>query len=512
MLIVLAGIAWASKTRLRLERIDPTEFASDGKIKIYASIVELEGTVVEDKSAPQFQLRVNGNLVGRPEKMTRFTTSGDPLDVVLVVESSALYGPPKVVAPPPAPPPPRKGPKDKKKPKGPPLPPPPVPKRVTSAEEPLEKVKDAAKALLEAMSPKWRVLVINYGEDVTPHPPFRAPQAAHDAIEELITDQESGDLRLAEAVRAALLELNKPRPDNALARRLIVVVSDGLNSTMDRKVFKSLGDAAAKARVPIHTIAFSANDDRGPLLNLGEIAKRSNGTFRWAKNADDLKNQIETLGEELHKQYVLTFALDMRSLDGKTFELVCEDLVSNPLVYDESGGTIGVPAGAGKRNLPWWLWASIGGGLLLIGLIIFLAKRPKRPQMRFATTRGGQQPQAQAQPQRQAAPQPQAQPQPQRAAQGSLIVISGQLSGQRIPVGAQPLLVGKGPSTLMISDDPTVSTRHAQIAIDRGMFVITDLGSTNGTFVNNQRISQPTRLSDGDLVRFGNTQVKFRIE
>src|SRR6185295_16744758 len=170
------------------------------------------------------------------------------------------------------------------------------------------------------------------GGDVTPHPPFRAPQAAADPIDELVTDTESGDLRLAEAVRAGLLELNKPRPDSALARRLIVVVSDGLNSTMDRKVFKSLGDAAAKARVPIHTIAFSANDDRGPLLNLGEIAKRSNGTFRWAKNADDLKNQIETLSDELHKQYVLTFALDLGSLDGKTFVLTCEDLVSNPLV------------------------------------------------------------------------------------------------------------------------------------------------------------------------------------
>jgi pSer/pThr/pTyr-binding forkhead associated (FHA) protein len=103
-------------------------------------------------------------------------------------------------------------------------------------------------------------------------------------------------------------------------------------------------------------------------------------------------------------------------------------------------------------------------------------------------------------------------PQQQRAAHGMVIVISGALSGQRIAVGAQPLTVGKGPATLQITDDPAVSTRHAQIAIDRGMFVITDLGSTNGTFVNNQRITTPVRLSDGDLVRFGNTQIKFRVE
>ncbi|HEX8951501.1 MAG TPA: FHA domain-containing protein [Polyangia bacterium] len=50
------------------------------------------------------------------------------------------------------------------------------------------------------------------------------------------------------------------------------------------------------------------------------------------------------------------------------------------------------------------------------------------------------------------------------------------------------------------------------MALRGGAFVVTDLGSTNGTFVNNQRIAQPTRLGDGDLLRFGNTQMKFRAE
>ena len=76
---------------------------------------------------------------------------------------------------------------------------------------------------------------------------------------------------------------------------------------MDKNAFRTLGHSAAKDLVPIHTIAFSPRDDRGPLLNLGEISKLSNGTFRWARNADDLRDQIETLADELYKQYVLTF-------------------------------------------------------------------------------------------------------------------------------------------------------------------------------------------------------------
>jgi pSer/pThr/pTyr-binding forkhead associated (FHA) protein len=102
---------------------------------------------------------------------------------------------------------------------------------------------------------------------------------------------------------------------------------------------------------------------------------------------------------------------------------------------------------------------------------------------------------------------------PVRAAtSGVLIVVSGALAGQRITVGAQPVTIGKGPSTLQVSDDPTVSTRHAELVLRGGAFIVTDLGSTNGTFVNSQRISQPTRMSDGDLLRFGNTQMKFRTE
>jgi pSer/pThr/pTyr-binding forkhead associated (FHA) protein len=65
---------------------------------------------------------------------------------------------------------------------------------------------------------------------------------------------------------------------------------------------------------------------------------------------------------------------------------------------------------------------------------------------------------------------------------------------------------------LQIADDPAVSTRHAELAQRGTLFVVTDVGSTNGTFVNSQSIAQPTRPNDGALLRFGNTQTKFRIE
>jgi FHA domain len=527
--LTLAAVpADASKPRLRLERIDASRFESDGTVRVFASVVELEGNIDDGRAAPAFVLKMNGKSVGRPEKGQQFQGAAEALDLVLVVESSALYGPKKIVVPPPAPPPPPTTAKQKQK--GKKAPPAPAQKgkkiaadvlkqAVPAGEEPLDKVKDAVHALLEGLSPRVRVLLIDYGADLTAHPPFRPAAAVSPDVDDLMPDGEAGDLALVKAINAALVELGKPRDTNngvAPARRLVVVVSDGLNSAMDRKTFKALGDAAARARVPIHTIAFSPTDERGPLLNLGEISKRSNGTFRWARTAEDLRAQIDTLADELNKQYVLTYKIDARSLEGKTFQLVCEDLVSNSLVYDSSGGSFGY-APATRPLVPWWLWGL--AGIVLFGgaaAVLIARARPKK-RMKFSPYKNtGAQAAVAPKPAtalRPVAPAPQPQPPPERApTRGTLIVVSGALAGQRVDVGAQPVLIGKGPATLQITDDPTVSTRHAEVALRGGAFVVTDLGSTNGTFVNNHRLTQPTRLSDGDLLRCGNTQLKFRAE
>src|SRR4029078_5980004 len=110
--------------------------------------------------------------LGRPLRMQPFSGAGEPLDLVLVIESSALYGPKKIVVPPPAPPAP-KGERAKPQ-KGKPAAP--TKNRgnkvardtqvVPPGGEPLDKVKDAVHALLEGLSPRVRVLLIDYGADL----------------------------------------------------------------------------------------------------------------------------------------------------------------------------------------------------------------------------------------------------------------------------------------------------------------------------------------------------------
>lgn len=91
-----------------------------------------------------------------------------------------------------------------------------------------------------------------------------------------------------------------------------------------------------------------------------------------------------------------------------------------------------------------------------------------------------------------------------------LFVIQGHQQGQVITLDGKPALVGRDNGAKMRLDDDTVSREHARIRVDAGRAIVEDLGSLNGTFVNEQRIHAPTVINDGDQLRFGdNTIVKF---
>lgn len=89
-----------------------------------------------------------------------------------------------------------------------------------------------------------------------------------------------------------------------------------------------------------------------------------------------------------------------------------------------------------------------------------------------------------------------------------LVALSGPLSGQRFAV-SQPLELGREAAGLPLSFDPSVSRRHALLAPAQVGLTITDLGSTNGTFLNRQRVQQAVATL-GDVLKVGSTE--FRVE
>jgi hypothetical protein len=74
--------------------------------------------------------------------------------------------------------------------------------------------------------------------------------------------------------------------------------------------------------------------------------------------------------------------------------------------------------------------------------------------------------------------------------------------GERVELGPH-LDIGRGPASDLVLDDAFVSGRHASVDYDQQGLVLSDLDSTNGTYVNEKRIKDPTRLRRGDVVQIG---------
>lgn len=89
-----------------------------------------------------------------------------------------------------------------------------------------------------------------------------------------------------------------------------------------------------------------------------------------------------------------------------------------------------------------------------------------------------------------------------------LVVLSGGRIGQRVVLGADPMLIGRGSACSLILQGDSISRQHARIEWTGSTHVLMDLGSTNGSFVNYERVGR-RELNDGDHVQIGKTLLKY---
>jgi hypothetical protein len=116
----------------------------------------------------------------------------------------------------------------------------------------------------------------------------------------------------------------------------------------------------------------------------------------------------------------------------------------------------------------------------------------------------------QAKPKKQPAKPRQKQRKPARGVPTKLQIVGGPNSGQSVPLGEDPILLGRGTDATIRLDDDYVSTRHARFASNGEQWFVEDLGSTNGTYLGSQRITSPVAVGLGIQVRLGKTIVELR--
>ena len=91
----------------------------------------------------------------------------------------------------------------------------------------------------------------------------------------------------------------------------------------------------------------------------------------------------------------------------------------------------------------------------------------------------------------------------------SFLVRSGALTGQRLAVKTPIANVGRADYNDVVVPDPSVSTSHAKLQRREGVWVLVDLDSTNGTFVDGERVKGEAPLAPGAMVRLGDVQLVF---
>jgi pSer/pThr/pTyr-binding forkhead associated (FHA) protein len=148
-----------------------------------------------------------------------------------------------------------------------------------------------------------------------------------------------------------------------------------------------------------------------------------------------------------------------------------------------------------------WLFVIAAIGVVRTDLLGGSATSPRRSR--------GRQPQTQnLRPPREARPA-----KPTRAGRGSprlLVVTAGALKGTSLDLAQQQITLGRANDATLVLNDDYASSRHARIFPQDGQWIVEDLGSTNGTYLDRQKVTQPTPVPLGVPIRIGKTVLELR--
>ena len=122
-----------------------------------------------------------------------------------------------------------------------------------------------------------------------------------------------------------------------------------------------------------------------------------------------------------------------------------------------------------------------------------------------ATTRKGKARQAQA-------PRPgrPARPPRGRGSPRVLLVTAGALKGTSLDLSQQQITLGRANDATLVLNDDYASSRHARIFPQDGQWIVEDLGSTNGTYLDRQKVTRPMPVPLGVPIRIGKTVLELR--
>jgi hypothetical protein len=147
--------------------------------------------------------------------------------------------------------------------------------------------------------------------------------------------------------------------------------------------------------------------------------------------------------------------------------------------------------------------------LAVLWLFVIAAVGVVRTDM-FGPSRSARRRRRQRKPAQPRAPRP---PRAVRTSRGTpqrLLVTVGGAAGTMIGLTDQQITIGRANDATLVLNDDYASSRHARLFPQDGQWIVEDLGSTNGTYLDRQKVTQPTPVPPGVPIRIGKTVLELR--
>jgi uncharacterized protein YegL len=315
--------------------------------------------------------------------------------------------------------------------------------------ESFDRAKAALIELIDKRTTFERIAVVAFGGQVEVVAPFSAPATeARASVEALQIDSHAMQTVLFDGVLRAIDLL---REDRDLPRRqYVVVLSDAAgtagNQTLEAVIERANG-GEGEGRIPIYAIGHARFDPRD-LDDLRRLSKETAGDFFDAAELGRIPGFLKTISSQNARSYVVRYAT---SLDGARHQIEAR----------VEGRSDTRAALFPERSLSvWWF---VGGAvvvLLLGGLVFWLLSR-----------RGA----------------------------GRLVFVGGPRRGDVVALRTGTLQIGAIDDNDVVIPSGRISRYHARVLVDGRRVEIEDLGSTNGTEVNEERVER-CRLHPGDRI------------
>lgn len=358
-------------------------------------------------------------------------------------------------------------------------------------------------------------------------------------------------------------------------RKVLILISDGDDNSATYKIEDCIKELK-NAGISVFSIGSIAENkiSKNTLQNLEKISNSTkDGKYYKINSAEDLKNIIPLIYDRIKDEYILSYfsyAGISQTINGQIQVKVGDISYAREFEYKSPSKIIKNAPAIGFFETKEFLYGSIGAGIILIALLVFLiinVKKKKRYKSEKEQEQHLREEEARINKERFESLQgeydnlldqlenasvvtdsdkmkiselekkieeasktfvgtpanidyrrrtmilnsksfPPSSEQGANFNQPSLTINNGIYAGRTVMITPAGLLIGRKEGNLVLQDD-TISRMHAKIFFSNGIYYIEDLNSTNGTFINERKIRQQ-QLNNNDVIRVGNISLIFK--